>query len=470
MSRFKDTLSALGHFWPSDKPENRWPGKVSMETFPRARLHCIGRAPGDGAPITGRLTLYGLTENNQSITMLEAAARSGGFAFNSQSATQRVVVTANYMLVGTDHYDGGRSVRRLSFASTVVEHVLRLWSRPDYKEVRHRRVGGSQFDSPVLHKQVASYVNLDRRIRIRVFRPTVPTTKIEPRSHWTMDFLELVTPRHALGILHQFRSLLALICGEVIDFWDVQLLHKVGADYSHSELYFADSVERPAKSEGFPISPILDIGHDRELFRRVMAHWLMEPPARRVGRGAFTAILLDKGNLRFSHLRELVTIIEMQAFSDGTAPLSKVQSAALRQALKSTLDKFAMNEQDSANWRETIEKRIDNINYHDAKILLKRFISELPPGLVSVPDTFHSDVVDFRNTLVHDMRRITSDDSNKLAFFVAKLKAIYAVSDAIALGGKPSEIRDGSPFLAAAKYITPNSFSGDDEGDSSQSK
>jgi hypothetical protein len=66
MSKFNDTLSALGHFWPSDKPENRWPERVSVETFPRARLNCIGRAPGDGSPITGRLTLHGLTENNSS--------------------------------------------------------------------------------------------------------------------------------------------------------------------------------------------------------------------------------------------------------------------------------------------------------------------------------------------------------------------------------------------------------------------
>lgn len=470
MSKFKETLSALGHFWPSDKPENIWPGKVSMETFPRARLHCIGRAPGDGAPIAGWLTLHGLTENNQSVTLLEAAAHPGGLAFNRQSTTQRTIVTANYMLVGSDHYDDSPSVRRLSFGSAVAEHVFRLWSSPDYREVRHRKVARSQFDRPVLHKQVASYTDLARKIRIRVFRPTVPNTTIDPTSHWTIDFLELVTPKRALGVLHEFRSLLALICGDLIDLWDVQLLHKVGAEYSHSELYFADPVARPATSDGFPLSPILDIGHDRELFRRVMAHSLVEPPARRIGRGAFTAILQDKGSLRFSHLRELVTIIEMQTSSDGTAPLSKVQSAALRDVLKSALGEFAANEPNSGEWRETIEKRIDNINYHDARILLKRYISELPPGLVDVPDTFPSDVVEFRNTLVHDMSRIKSDDTNRLAFFVTKLKAIYAVNDAIALGGRANEIRERSRFLTAAKYITPNSFGGDEEPDSPQSE
>jgi hypothetical protein len=190
MSNFKEGLFVLGHFWPSDKPNNIWPGKVFMETFPRARLHCIGRAPGDGAPITGRLTLHGLTENNQSVTLLEAAAQPGGLAFDRRSATQRTIVTANYMLVGSDHYDDSPSVRRLSFGSAVAEHVLRLWST-NSKEVRHRKIGGSRFDRPGLHKQVASYIDLGRKVRIRVFRPTISTTTLDPTSHWTIDFLEL---------------------------------------------------------------------------------------------------------------------------------------------------------------------------------------------------------------------------------------------------------------------------------------
>jgi hypothetical protein len=186
---------------------------VSIELFPRAKLHCIGRAPGDGTEPTGRHTLHGLTEDNQCITMFEAAALPAAIAFNEQRATQRVVVTANYMLVGPDHHDGGPSVRRLSFSSAVAEHVLRLRSSPDYKEVRHRKVVRSQFDRPVLHKQVASYVDLGRKIRFRAFRPTVPNIAIEPISQWTIDFLELATPRRALGLLHEFRILLTLICG-----------------------------------------------------------------------------------------------------------------------------------------------------------------------------------------------------------------------------------------------------------------
>ena len=84
-------------------------------------------------------------------------------------------------------------------------------------------------------------------------------------------------------------------------------------------------------------------------------------------------------------------------------------------------------------------------------------------------DSFPSEVVDFRNTLVHDISSIKTNDSNRLAFFVAKLKAIYAVSDALALGGKVDEIRDGSKFLMAAKHTTRNSFSGGDEADIPQS-
>jgi hypothetical protein len=182
MAEFKDTFSSLGHFWPSTKPDNKWPGRVSIDTFPRARLHCIGAAPGDGIQPAGRLTLHGLTEGNQYVTMLEAAAHPGGLSFSDRSATQSVVVTANYMLVGSEHFDESVGVRRLHFASSVAEHVLRLWARPDYTELRHRKVGGSRYDRPILHKQVASFVDVGRKIRVRAFRPTVPNTMIDPTS------------------------------------------------------------------------------------------------------------------------------------------------------------------------------------------------------------------------------------------------------------------------------------------------
>ena len=320
-------------------------------------------------------------------------------------------------------------------------------------------------------------MDLNRGIRVRAFRPTVPTTTIDPTSFWTIDFLQLVTPGRALSILHEFRALLALICGDLIDLWNVGLLHKKEERFTYSELYFAHLVEHPATSHGFPTLPILDIGHDRGLFRRVISAWLTEPPSRRLGRGVFFAILQDKGTLRFSHLRELVTLIEMQESDAGTVPLSKAQSRALRRALKATLDEFAtlkaivdefaVKEPVSAQWHETMKNRINNINYSDARIKLKNFISRLPSGFVSVPDTFPKDVIDLRNTLVHDIRNLKSDDQNKLAFFVAKLKALYALSDAVALGAKPDEIRESSSFLTGAKYTPANAFTDDtsDSGD-----
>jgi hypothetical protein len=458
MAKFKESLSALGFFWPEDKPQNSWPGSVSIETFPRARLHWMGVRPGDGSQPLGRMTIHGITESNEYITMLEASGTLDGIAFNSQSATEGVVITANYMLVGAEHFDDSPTVRRLRFSSAVAEHVFRLWARPDYKEIRHRRVGGSQDDRPILRKQVASYSDLDRGFRVRLLRSTVPNTMIEPTSLWTIDFLKLATPRHAVRVLHEFRSLLALICGDLIDLWDVQLDHRQGADRTSSALYFADPVKRPTKSDSFPTIPMLDIAHDRELFRRIIAGWLADTHARRICRGAFHVILQDKGTLRFGHLRELVTIIEMQASNDGIAPLPKAQSCALRAALKTTLKQFVEHQPHSVNWFETIEKRINNINYHDAKILLNKYISQLPRGLVSVSESFHRDVIDFRNTLVHDISRVSSDDYNKLAYFVAKLKALYALSDALELGARPDEVRAGSRVFSLAEHTPSDVF------------
>jgi hypothetical protein len=407
---------------------------------------------GGGIQLPGRLTLHGLTEGNQCVTMFEAMASPTGLAFNRRSSTQSVAVTANYMLVGSDHFDESASVRRVSFASSLVEHVLRLFASPDYKEIRHRKIAGGPFENPILQKQVASYVDNGRAIRVRVFRPTVPTTTIEPRSFWTIDFLRLVTPREALRVLHEFRALLALLCGDLVDLWDVRLLHKIEKEHTQSEMYFADRVERPTKSDGFPILPILDIIRDRALFRTVMAAWLAEPPVKKIGRGAFNAILQDRNTLRFSHLRELVTIIEMQESGSGTAPLSTAQSCALRGALKSALDEFAAKESNSGDWLETMRRRIENINYYDAKVRLANFIEKLPQGFVAVPDSFANDVVRLRNTLVHDISRLKNEDQNRLSFFVAKLKALYALSDAMALGARPTDIRDGSSFLSGAKY------------------
>ena len=78
----------------------------------------------------------------------------------------------------------------------------------------------------------------------------------------------------------------------------------------------------------------------------------------------------------------------------------------MRNALKATLEAFAAKEADSKSWLETIKKRIDNINSHDAKINVKNIIAQLPSGLVSVPATFYRYVIELRNTLVHEMSRL----------------------------------------------------------------
>jgi hypothetical protein len=48
-----------------------------------------------------------------------------------------------------------------------------------------------------------------------------------------------------------------------------------------------------------------------------------------------------------------------------------------------------------------------------------------------------------------------------------KLKALYALNDAIAIGARPDEVRTGSHFLVAAQYTPVNFFTGDtsDNGD-----
>jgi hypothetical protein len=197
-----------------------------------------------------------------------------------------------------------------------------------------------------------------------------------------------------------------------------------------------------------------------------MAGWLAAPPSRRIGLAAFASIEQDKGILHLNHLRELVTIIEMQVGSAGTTPLSKEKAHDLRGVLTATLKEFAAKEADSQNWFETIKKRIDNINYHDAKTKLKKFISQLPNRFISLPETFHSDVVELRNTLTHDMSRLKSADYNKLAFYVAKLKALYALNEALALGGRADEIVTRSPFLLRAERTTSDLF-GEDSADDS---
>lgn len=461
MPDFDKTLSALGHFWPANKPDNVWPGRVYIDTFPRATLHCIGRSPGDGSPPRGRLTMHGLTEDNRSVTMFEAAAYPGGVSYNNRSTTQSTNITANYMLMGYDHFDDSATVRRISFGSSVAEHVFRLLADPSYGDIRHRNQAG--FEIPILHRQAVSFLDPQRRIRVRAFRSTIPNITIEPSSNWVIDFLKMVTPREAIDTLFNFRVLLAVLCGEAMDLWNVRCVHRVDSHDAHSSVYFADPVVRPTSSRGFPQLPLLDIGRNQDLFRRVMSAWMDEPQAKRVARGAFATIVQDKGTLRFSHLRELVTIIEMQEAKAGTAPLEKEQADKLRGKLRRALDEFSKSAPGDGEWLEVIRSRLDNINYHNAKVQFSRFMSKLPPKLIAFiapPDNFAHEVIELRNTLVHDIARITVNDQNKLAFFLAQLKAMFAISDAVSLGAAQDEIQEGSQFLSAARQMPINFFTG----------
>jgi hypothetical protein len=107
MTKFKESLSSLGYFWPREKPANRWPGRVFIDTFPKAKLYCIDGRPGDGTHPLGRLIVHGITESNEYITMLDASGRFGGLSFNNQSAAESIAITANYMLVGSRYFDAG---------------------------------------------------------------------------------------------------------------------------------------------------------------------------------------------------------------------------------------------------------------------------------------------------------------------------------------------------------------------------
>jgi hypothetical protein len=198
---------------------------------------------------------------------------------------------------------------------------------------------------------------------------------------------------------------------------------------------------------------LIDIARRKDLFRRILRNWLSESPNTRTTRGAFVAVVSDKGFLRPGHLRELVTIIETRGGTEETAPLRKDVSKALRDKLNVTLEWFASTQSDGDVWIDIIRRRINNINHHEARLILRKFVSDLPPNLVEVSDTFPADLIALRNSLTHDISKITSSDYNNLKFFVTTLKALFVVNDAIVLGASPSDIIEASSFLAAAKYM-----------------
>ena len=457
MANFKDTLSALGFFWPADRSENRWPGRVYMEGFPNALLYRINEVPGDGVKPLGRGTLHGITDENECVTMLEALGRLNSLSIKGRGTTERIRITARYMLVGDRHFDETPSVRRLSFSSLAAEMVLRLQAT-DYRSVPHRKIGIGQQLAPILKRQVASFTDTGRRRRVRVFRSTVPPDGMKPTSMWSVHFLDLVSPHDAISVLHTFRNFLSVVCGIVIDISQVSLLHIVESKHSVSDAYFFNPVEPPKQGDWLPMSPIVNLTGDRNIFSKLVGGWISEFSAKKLSRGAFVSVLGDESNLRLSHHRELVTIIEMQANAEGTAPMCKSQSRALRALLQDAITRFAAKDPSSAAWLDVMRKRVDNLNYHDARVILHNFIAALPSGIIELPENFCADVIDFRNILTHDMSKIQIDDYNKLAFFTAKLKAIVALSDVIGLGAAPGDILTSSEFLIRAQNTQPNPF------------
>jgi hypothetical protein len=80
--------------------------------------------PGDGTHPPRR------DRKHEYIAMLEASVPLGG-------AAESTAIAANYM-----RFDTGASVRRLSFSSSVVEHVCTFG--PCRKDIRHLRVGSTK--------------------------------------------------------------------------------------------------------------------------------------------------------------------------------------------------------------------------------------------------------------------------------------------------------------------------------------
>ncbi len=458
MGSFKTTLSELGFFWPAEKPDNKWPGRVFMDGFPRARLHCLNGAPGGGKVPEGRGTLHGITEDNECVTMLDALISHGGFSAKQIATTVSLSVTASCMLVGNRHLDGSRTVRRVTFASSRVDHTQRLGA-VDYSDLRQRAIEGFRVKRPILSRQAVSYVDFAHRMRIRIWRSTVPITSgVEPGSKIAIDFLDMATPDRALRVLHHFRDLLSVLCGGLIDFWNVEFLHHIGAERAESLVYFSDPIERPQTRREFMDTPLVEFARNKPLFRKLMGNWLAEPQGRRIARAAFEDILRDKGVLRLSQHRELVTIIELLGKTDGSAPLARDKALEVRVALRRALDEYAAKDESSESWVGAIRSRIDNINYHDAAVVIQNFLDKLPPGFVSFPPAFSADVIKLRNVITHNLGNIRNSDFNSLAFFVAKLRAAVALSDVISLGASPSDVRRDADMIRLADRTPPEAF------------
>jgi hypothetical protein len=466
MDGFRESRSSLGYFWPNNKPDNKWPGRVYIEQFPKVDLHCLDRAPGDGEVPKGYQTVVGITEDNEYVTMLEALFYERGLATRAGSSTYKIGATANFMLLGNSHFSDRKAVKRLTFLSSIIQHVFRLYS--DLSSAP-RTTTSRGFSRPVYHKLVVSHVNLKHRIRFRIFRSIIPTTGIEPTSIMMVDFHEAITPSETLKFLYNFRQLMTVICGGLIDLWDVKLSLQVDHKITVAELYFADTVEKPGTSTHFPMSPLIDITKSRSVFARTLSNWLDESEAIRISRGAFGSIIADEGFIRPGHLRDLMTLIEMRQGAQGSAPLDKSTARKLRNKLIETLEQFAVGQKDTERWIDLIRARLNRFNSHDTTITMINFMEDLPKGFVETERSFSKDVIQLRHALTHELTRFTAKDQSKLRYYISKLKALFVLNDAILFGASRDEISPASAFLVAAKYPF-HSYDDVDVDDDSENK
>jgi ApeA N-terminal domain 1 len=189
MSEFKKTRSALGYFWREGQPENRWAGQLYIDGFPKAKTIHLDQQFGYAEALTPRRTVFGRIEGNQHISLVGASAAPTTTTINAGGIAHTWTVTGNYLLVSSyKHYDETSSVRRLTFSSGAAERVLGLKANPLFRDMPGRR---NSLGAPaVFQKQVGSYFDTAKGVRIRIFRPRIPSTSIEPLSFFAVDFLE----------------------------------------------------------------------------------------------------------------------------------------------------------------------------------------------------------------------------------------------------------------------------------------
>jgi hypothetical protein len=213
MDGFRESRSALGYFWQNNKPDNKWPGRVYIDQFPKVDLHCLDRAPGDGEIPRGSQTVLGITDDNQYVTMLEALLYERGLATSTASSTYRIGATSNFMLVGKSHFSNEKSVKRLTFASSIIQHVeMRQGTRGSkpldkstFKELRNNLIEAleqfatghedSEFWIDLMRARIARLNSHDTKITIINFIKDLPKYFVDTELSFPKDVTQL---RHAL--------------------------------------------------------------------------------------------------------------------------------------------------------------------------------------------------------------------------------------------------------------------------------